>query len=318
MKQQGPIFADLLGTKLTQEDEEIIKHPWVSGIILFSRNYENKQQLKQLITSVRAIKPQIIICVDHEGGRVQRFREGFTVLPPMGELGELYLQDANKALRQAHKYGVIIGQELADVGIDFSFTPVLDIDFGRSEVIGNRAFSNKHEIISELAGALIDGLSQQDSASVGKHFPGHGYVQLDSHIADPVDERDFDTLWHDDIQPYLTLNNKLTAVMTAHIKYPQVDDELVTYSKKWLQDILREKVGYQGIIFSDDLSMHAAAHEPPQARVQKALDAGCDVVLLCNDPDAVRTVLNQTDKLVDRPRKSLLPLSSNYTARAAV
>ncbi len=306
--QQGPIFADLVGTTLTKEDEEIIAHPLVSGIILFSRNFESKKQVTALTQAVRAIKNDMIICVDHEGGRVQRFRDEFTVLPPMAELGALYLQDSNKALRQAHKYGVIIAQELLEVGIDFSFTPILDLDYQRSEVIGNRAFSNKHDIISELSGALIDGLGQQGMANVGKHFPGHGYVALDSHIADPVDERDFETLWQDDIQPYIALNDKLTAIMTAHIKYPKVDDELVTYSKKWLQDILRNKIGYQGIIFSDDLSMHAAAHETPLVRVQKSLDAGCDVILLCNDPEAVRDVLNQADKLVDRPRKSLLPL----------
>lgn len=309
--QQGPIFADVVGTTLSAEDREIIEHPLVSGIILFTRNYENKTQLQQLCADIRAVKKDIIICVDHEGGRVQRFRDGFTHVPPMGELGELYLEDQNKGLRQAQKCGLVIGQELRDAGVDFSFTPILDLDYGRSEIIGNRAFGARPEIVSALAGALIDGLAQQGMANVGKHFPGHGYVALDSHIDDPVDDRDFDAVWAADIQPYITLKDKLTAVMTAHIKFPKVDDELVTYSKKWLQDILRKQVGYRGIIFSDDLSMHAAAHDSPLDRVQKALDAGCDAILICNSPETVRIVLNQADKLVDVPRKSLLPLLQN-------
>ncbi len=291
MEIAGPIFTDITGLTLTDDDRTIIANPLVSGIILFARNYQNKKQLRELTQSIRDVKPDIILCVDQEGGRVQRFKDEFTLIPPMGELGEMYREDANKAIRQAHQYGLIIGEELHDVDVDFSFTPVLDLDYQKCDVIGKRAFARDPHVVAELAGALIDGLAEQGMGCVGKHFPGHGFVALDSHIADPVDERDFDTLWEDDIQPYLELNDKLTAIMTAHIKYPRVDTELVTYSDKWLQEIVRDKMGYEGLIFSDDLCMHAASHDEPIARVQKALNAGCDLVLLCNDREVTKEVL---------------------------
>jgi beta-N-acetylhexosaminidase len=291
MTQTGTLIIGLPGTSLNAKTKNWVSHSDVAGIILFKHNFESKQQLRLLVQSIRDLRDDIFICVDHEGGRVQRFREGFTEIPPMGTFGQLYKHDKLSALQQARDCGETIAKELREVGLDFSFAPVLDLDYGKSEIIGDRAFHADAEIVSELAGSFIDGLHVHGMIACGKHFPGHGFVVPDSHVEDPVDTRPLKDLLNADMVPYEKLASKLDAVMTAHILFPDVDTEIVSYSPFWLKNILREKLGYQGMIISDDLVMHAAAKLPPQERVRKALDAGCDYILYCQDYDGIEVIL---------------------------
>ena len=284
------LWIDVEGLVLTKDDRRRILHPSTAGVILFSRNYKDLPQLRQLTNDIHALNPDMIIAVDHEGGRVQRFREGFTEIPAMGTLGVAWEEDPDRARETAYAYAQTMSRELKSAGVDLTFAPVLDLNYGRSEIIGTRAFHTSPEAVIELAEAFIDGLHAEKMWAVGKHFPGHGYVKADSHVADPVDERDLEMLLENDLRPYLALGNKLDAVMTAHIVFPEVDDRLVTYSSYWLRTILREQLNYTGIIFSDDLAMHAATHMPVMQRVEEALAAGCDYVLLCNDAAAVDVV----------------------------
>jgi beta-N-acetylhexosaminidase len=284
------LWIDVEGLVLTKDDRRRILHPTTAGVILFSRNYKDLPQLRQLTNDIHALNPDMIIAVDHEGGRVQRFREGFTEIPAMGTLGEAWDDNPDRAREMAYAYAQTMARELKSAGVDLTFAPVLDLNYGRSEIIGTRAFHTSPEGVIELADAFIDGLHAEKMWAVGKHFPGHGYVKADSHVADPVDERDLEILLENDLRPYMALGNKLDAVMTAHIVFPEVDDRLVTYSPYWLRTILREQLNYTGIIFSDDLAMHAATHMPVLQRVEEALAAGCDYVLLCNDSKAVDVV----------------------------
>ncbi|MGY1489636.1 beta-N-acetylhexosaminidase [Methylobacillus pratensis] len=290
----GPIMLDVVGTELTKEDIRRIRHPLVGGVILFARNFESPSQLKALTDSIHAMRqPPLLIAVDHEGGRVQRFREGFTRIPPMREFGKIWDEHPRKARQLVEEAGWIIAAELRAHGIDFSFTPVLDMDYGESQVIGDRAFHGDKQAINELAFSLIQGLKRGGMAAVGKHFPGHGYVVADSHVAIPVDERDFDQIASTDMQTFRQLiDDGIQAIMPAHVIYPKVDDKPAGFSERWLQKVLRQRLGFNGVIFSDDLSMEGAgvAGDVTQ-RALAALNAGCDMVLLCNQPDKADELL---------------------------
>ena len=290
----GPVMLDVLGKQLTAEDEARLSHPLVGGVILFARNYESPAQLAELTASIHALRtPPLLIAVDHEGGRVQRFREGFTRIPPMRELGKLWDAHPKRARHLAQQVGYVLASELRACGVDFSFTPVLDVDYGASSVIGDRAFHNEPQAIAELAHSLLIGLKQGGMPTVGKHFPGHGFVCADSHLEIPVDERSYTDIELCDLIPFRQMVNfGLTAVMPAHVIYPRVDALPAGFSKKWLKDILRGELGFEGCIFSDDLSMEGATVAGGIVqRAEAALKAGCDMVLVCNRPDLADELL---------------------------
>ena len=283
----GPVMTDVAGLVLSDDDNRRLRHPLIGGVILFARNFESPAQLKRLTSGIHALRdPALPIAVDHEGGRVQRFRAGFTAIPPMRALGERWNQSPEDALRIAGSVGHVIGAELLAHGVDFSFTPVLDVDWGESGVIGDRAFHSRPEVISQLARALMTGLASAGVISVGKHFPGHGYVRADSHHEIPVDERSFEQIWDADLVPFRDLaDGTMSGVMPAHVIYPAVDNQPAGFSAKWLKDILRGRMGFDGLIFSDDLSMEGASVAGGVTqRAHAALDAGCDMALICNDP----------------------------------
>jgi beta-N-acetylhexosaminidase len=285
-KARGPVVVDVPGTALTDDDRRRLAHPLVGGVILFARNFASKAQIAQLTGEIRALRsPHLLVCVDHEGGRVQRFRDGFTAIPPMRELGRLWDRDPLAACRRATELGQTIGRELRDVGVDLSFTPVLDLDHGQSGVIGDRAFHRDARVVTLLAKSLNHGLLLSGMANCGKHFPGHGWAHADSHFALPVDERALKAILADDAAPYGWLGEALSAVMPAHVVYPAVDAAPAGFSRKWLQGILRRRLGFTGLVFSDDLTMEAAAVAGGIVeRAQAALGAGCDMVLVCNQP----------------------------------
>lgn len=290
----GPAVIDVVGTVLTDEDRARLRHPAAGGVILFSRNYENPEQLCLLTQEIEKLRePALVICVDHEGGRVQRFREGFSAIPPMRELGRLWDRDRGAAREAARAVAYIVGAELAAHGVDFSFAPVLDLDYGGSSVIGDRALHFDPTAVGALGACIVQGFAEAGMGAVGKHFPGHGYAEADSHVAVPRDDRKFADIGKKDLVPFrMAIEAGLPAVMPAHVIYGQVDSEPAGYSTRWLQDVLRGQLGFQGIIFSDDLSMEGASVAggiPERARA--ALEAGCDMVLLCNDPAGQETLL---------------------------
>ncbi len=290
----GPAVVDVLGSVLTDEDQERLSQPAAGAVILFSRNYENTEQLQSLIESIKKKRePELPVCVDHEGGRVQRFREGFTAIPPMRLLGRYWDRDRKLGLELAQAAAYIIGAELGSSGVDFSFAPVLDLDFGASEVIGDRALHFDPIAVGALGAALVKGFAAAGMAAVGKHFPGHGFAAADSHIDLPLDKRSFSEIAKKDIVPYrAAIEAGLAGVMPAHVVYSEVDNQPAGYSKHWLQEVLRKKLGFDGLIFSDDLSMKGAgtAGGIPE-RANAALEAGCDMVLLCNDPAGLDVLL---------------------------
>jgi beta-N-acetylhexosaminidase len=288
MTQHAPLIIDVAGLTLTKQDRKRLKHPLVGGIILFARNWQSREQLSSLCADIKQVRKDLLICVDHEGGRVQRFKtDGFTHLPNMRTLGNLWMKDAMQATNAATACGYILASELRACGVDFSFTPVLDLDFGESSVIGDRSFHRDPRVASLLAKSLMHGLLQSGMANCGKHFPGHGFVKADSHSDIPLDKRSLKAILVDDAAPYNWLSSSLTSVMPAHVIYPKVDSRPAGFSSKWLGDILRGQCHFTGAIFSDDLSMEAARLidgqrvSYTQAAVT-ALNAGCDMVLLCN------------------------------------
>lgn len=290
----GPVVVDLPGTQLTAEDCERLRHPLVGMVILFARNFDNSSQLAELTRQIHALRdPALIIAVDHEGGRVQRFRSPpFTHLPAMADLGRLWERDVLRACRTALSAGFVLASELRAFGVDLSFTPVLDLDWLRSGVIGNRAFHYDARTVSMLAGHLCHGLLLAGMANCGKHFPGHGWAEADSHTDVPQDERTLDELLASDAAPYGWLGVGLTSVMPAHVIYPAVDALPAGFSRRWIHDVLRGRLGFQGAVFSDDLSMEGArVCGSVTQSAQAAIDAGCDFVLVCNDAPAADQVL---------------------------
>lgn len=295
MYQHSPLFIDVAGLQLTADDKRRLAHPLVGGLTLFARNWQNRAQLLELCASIKAVRPDLLICVDQEGGRVQRFRtDGFTVLPPMRALGEMWMQSgkrqghaAMQAINAATATGYVLASELRSCGVDLSFAPVLDLDWGDSTVIGDRAFHADARVVTLLAKSLMHGLLQAGMAHCGKHFPGHGYVAADSHTDIPVDRRKLKKILKKDAAPYAWLQSSLQSVMIAHVVYSKVDTRPAGYSATWLQDILREELAFDGAIFSDDLSMEGGRSidgrsiSITEASIE-ALHAGCDILLLCN------------------------------------
>jgi len=283
----GAVVLDPTGTVLTDDDRRRLCHPAVGGVILFAHNFESGEQLRALTEEIAALRePRLFVCVDHEGGRVQRFREGFTPIPPMRALGRLWDRERAVAVETAHAVGYTIGAELDAHGVDFSFAPVLDLDYGSSSVIGDRALHFDPGAVAALGAALVQGLAAAGVAAVAKHFPGHGFAALDSHVSVPRDERRVQDIMRKDVAPYPpVIAAGLKGVMPAHVIYSQADAEPAGYSRYWLQTVLRGELGFDGLIFSDDLSMEGASTAggvPERARA--ALSAGCDMVLLCQDP----------------------------------
>ena len=307
----GPFMIDILGLSLSEIDIERLCHPLVGGIILFARNYENPQQLRALCDAIHGLRvPALPVTIDHEGGRVQRCRDGFTRLPAMRELGLWWDEDAAAAIEAACTIGYVLAAELRQCGVDFSFTPVLDLEWGRSSVIGDRAFHSSAIAATELAGGLIGGLRQAGMGCCGKHFPGHGWVAADSHIALPVDERSLAEL-ATDMSPYRHL--RLDAVMPAHVIYPQVDALPAGFSRVWL-DLLRTELGFDGVIFSDDLSMEGASVAGGIVdRANAAWAAGCDALLVCNAPESVDELIECWQHAPDARRAGRLERLSPTT-----
>ena len=286
-------MVDVGGLTLTAEDKEVLAHPDVGSVILFSRNVDTPQQIAELTAAMRAVRPELWIAVDQEGGRVQRFREGFTRLPAMRQFGHQYDQEPLAALAAASACGELMAREVRAVGVDFSFAPVLDLDVGVSGVIGDRAFHTEPAAATALVRAFMQGMKAAGMMTIGKHFPGHGSVAADSHFALPVDDRSWAEIDAYDLQPFRALARELDGIMPAHVVYPQVDPLPAGFSSFWLKTVLREQLGFQGLIFSDDLCMEGAAGVGSMAeRKDLALAAGCDVVLICNSRDAVRSVLS--------------------------
>ena len=289
MNPHAPLVIDVAGLALTDTDRKRLAHPLVGGMILFGRNWKDREQLTRLCAQVKEARDDLLVCVDHEGGRVQRFRTGgFTHLPPMRALGEMWMQDAMQATNAASACGFVLASELRACGVDLSFTPVLDLDHGASGVIGDRSFHRDARVAALLAKSVMHGLLAAGMANCGKHFPGHGFVKADSHTDIPVDNRALKDILGDDALPYGWLSTTLTSVMPAHVVYSKVDKRPAGFSSKWLNDILRGQLGFQGCVFSDDLSMAGARRiegrdvSYSQAAVA-ALNAGCDMVLLCNE-----------------------------------
>lgn len=295
----GPVMLDVVGKFLSDDDLRRLHHPLTGGVILFARNYESRAQVTALCAAIHHARPGMLIAVDHEGGRVQRFRsDGFTRLPAMRALGQLWDRDVLQSCKVATALGYVLAAELRACGVDLSFTPVLDLDYGPSEVIGDRAFHRDPRVVTMLAKSINHGLLQAGMANCGKHFPGHGFVAADSHIAIPVDERDPKDILKEDAAPYGWLGMSLSAVMPAHVIYPFFDSQPAGFSRKWLS-LLRDELGFEGVIFSDDLSMEGASVAGNVVQgAHAALSAGCDMVLVCNSPDKADQLLEGLDPTV--------------------
>lgn len=293
----GALMLDIAGTELTQEDIQLLQAPQVGGMILFSRNIESPPQVRALTDHMRRIRPDILIAVDQEGGRVQRLKQGFSLLPAMGRLGDLYNTQPQKAVALAEQCGWLMAIEVLAVGIDFSFAPVLDLN-DVSDVIGDRSFAQNIQDIVPLASAFMQGMKRAGMANTGKHFPGHGSVKADSHVAAPVDSRSFEDIYAKDMQTFIQLMPQLDALMPAHVIYDQIDPNPAGFSPYWIQTILRQKLKFDGVLFSDDLTMQAACVVGgADARIQAALKAGCDMGLVCNDRSAACTALEGINDL---------------------
>ncbi len=298
----GPLAIDIKGLELTAEEEKILQNPLVGMVILFSRNFESLEQLRNLTHDIHSLRtPPLLIAVDHEGGRVQRFQQGFTRIPKMQDVGKLYDQNKQKGTSMAAACGLVMASELRACGIDYTFAPCLDLDYGRSQIIGSRSFHRGPEFVTILARALVGGLPQAGFDNSGKHFPGHGYALGDSHVELPTDDRTLEEIRVNDEVVYVAMGCLLTAVMPAHVIYPKVDDTPAGFSRKWLKDELRGRIGFTGMIFSDDLSMKGAAEVGDiTARVEAAFAAGCDMILICNDPEGVKKVISSKQWIRDQ------------------
>ncbi|MEM7358978.1 MAG: beta-N-acetylhexosaminidase [Pseudomonadota bacterium] len=326
----GPVMLDVVGLELDDEDKRRLLHPSVGAVILFARNFQDRDQVTQLIAQIKALRtPALLIAVDQEGGRVQRFKEGFTELPAAAHFGELWHQDKQTAPMRAFESAHTMASELIEVGVDFSFAPVFDVTSKESEVIGNRCFDPDPKVAIELLGAYIDGMHTAGMVTVAKHFPGHGGVSGDSHHCLPSDTRSFNEVDAHDLLPYRALIDELQGIMTAHVLFSECDKAIPTYSSFWLQEVLRQQLGFEGVIFSDDLSMQGAidaqgddgaTQQPDQAtgnsivaRAQQAIYAGCDMVLVCNRPDLADELL---EGLVFEPNQRLSGKLAALAARS--
>ena len=307
----GPLMIDLVGTQIGASEKDMLMQPEVGGVILFSRNFESLTQIRQLVDDIHALRtPPLLVAVDHEGGRVQRFRDGFTRLPPAAAFEPVYRQDAEQGRRLARAAGWLMAAELRAVGVDFSFAPVLDLAHGVSGVIGDRAFARKPDTVAQLAFAFMRGMLDAGMSAVGKHFPGHGAVVEDSHVAMPVDHRSLEVIMQHDVLPFQRMiENGLAGIMPAHVIYDKVDRFPAGYSQRWLQDILRGRLKFQGAIFSDDLSMEAAVVAGSfGARARAALAAGCDMALVCNHPEGAAEAIEALRGYLNPPAQMRLML----------
>lgn len=307
----GIIMADIAGQTLDESDKVFLKQPQIGGVILFARNVDSPAQVRKLTDSIRHINPNILIATDQEGGRVARFRQGFSPLPAMGKLGKLYDNDPEHALSLAYDTGYLMACEVLAVGVDFSFAPVLDID-GCSLVIGDRAFHHDPQAVIKLSAAFMGGMKMAGMATTGKHFPGHGSVAPDSHVCDAIDDRLFDDIWAKDTITFVKNLAKLDALMPAHVIYSQIDDKPAGFSKIWLQDIVRNRLKFDGVIFSDDLSMKAA-HVAGGAdmRVKAAIEAGCDMALVCNNRADAQLAVDTAKTLPEQTRQRFARMKGN-------
>lgn len=294
----GPVMLDLEGFALQKHEISWLRSQWVGGVILFTRNFQDLEQLDTLVKEIREVRSDILIAVDHEGGRVQRFRNGFSRIPPMASLGRLYCEDPEQAIYAAKELGWLLAIELTSRDIDFSFAPVLDLDYGCSAVIGDRAFSSEPAVAVALARSLVAGMREAGMSATGKHFPGHGAVAADSHIEIPVDKRSLSEVMRADGQVFdLLIQDEIEALMPAHVIYPEVDSAPAGFSPIWMQGILRETLGFEGVIFSDDLGMEGASVAGGFAeRARAALAAGCDMILICNEPKGIAEVLDYLEQ----------------------
>lgn len=310
------LFIDIDGTILTDEDKQTLLHPAVSGVILFSRNFHNINQLEQLTEEIRTLKnPRLLVSVDQEGGSVQRFRQYFTKLPSFSDIGDIYQTHPSIGKKILIEHAYIMVEELKSVGVDLSFTPVVDIGNKKSKVLENRTFSDSPEVVTKLALVYIQAMREKGMIAVAKHFPGHGGVDEDSHFQLPVDKRELSSIWESDLLPYRELiKNNLQAVMMAHVIFESIDKEAAGYSKFFIKDILRKKLGFTGLIFSDDLSMKGAKKKGGIiTRSRSAMQAGCDILLICNDRRSVKELLNsgEVEASMDQQRKILDNLKSS-------
>lgn len=293
----GPLMLDVEGTVLSAQERERIAHPGVGGVILFARNIQDTDQVRTLIAAMREVRPELIVAVDQEGGRVQRVKKGVTLLPPLARLGRWWDENPVQAMQGAREWGWLMAAEMLALGFDISFAPVLDLNVGRSRVIGDRAFHGTPQAVVALARSYIAGMHEAGMAATGKHFPGHGWVEADSHHAIPVDERSEADIRAQDLQTFAQLARDLDAVMPAHVIYQQVDAQPAGFSRYWLQQVLRSELRFDGVIFSDDLTMEGASVAGGYGeRAAAALAAGCDMVLVCNNPAGAQTVLEYLDQ----------------------
>ena len=289
-------MLDLAGTALADDEVELLQNPQVGGVILFARNVQSREQVEALVAQIRAVAAHLLIAVDQEGGRVRRFREGFSPLPAMQQLGDLCLKDREAGLALSRDTGWLMAAEVIACGLDISFAPVLDVDRDTSSIIGDRAFSDQPQLVIDVAAAFIQGMNEAGMAATGKHFPGHGGIFADSHLEAPVDQRDWQQLWEHDLRPFAALCPALGGIMPAHITFPAIDPDSVGFSPFWLREILRDKLGFSGVIFSDDLAMKGAdVAGGYQRKAELALQAGCDMILVCNDRSGALEVLDYMD-----------------------
>ena len=293
----GRLMVDLSGTVLQNEEYELLQNAQIGGVILFSRNFSNRAQICELVANIRAISSSLLIAVDQEGGKVQRFKNGFTPLPSMQKLGDLVIENRDRGASISHETGWLMASEILACGLDISFAPVLDVDRDTSTIIGTRAFSNIPEVVYTAGQAFIEGMHDAGMAATGKHFPGHGGIAADSHLEAPLDPRSMDSLVKHDLLPFSRLMHELDGVMTAHITFPEIDHKSVGFSSYWIQQVLRKELGFDGVVFSDDLSMKGADTAGGFAdKTRMALKAGCDMILVCNNRMGVEEVIQFMEK----------------------